>query len=301
MIGGAAPELPGVPGEYYGRPTRRLESEYCWLDVLSEGGPRIVGFGLRGRDNILAETPQSSWDLEFGLYELLGGHRLWFAPESAECSVPDSTGLKIAPISEADGPAVRLIGAVEAPTGLRKIEENRLDRGSAGVAIRHVLRNEGERTLELAPWPITQLRLGGVAVLPLPARVKKSGVLPSQLIALWPYASWADERLAIGERWLTVTARPASPFKIGHLNRTGSLGYLRDGLLFVLRFDPALGAVHADMGCNAEVYCDEQTIELESLGPLVRLEPGESTTHDERWELREVGPAFDAAGVAALL
>ncbi len=66
-----------------------------------------------------------------------------------------------------------------------------------------------------------------------------------------------------------------------------------------LRFDPARGSTHADLGCNLEVYSDDRTIELESLGPLATLAPGQSAIHDERWEIREVGPGMDVDGAAA--
>jgi hypothetical protein len=298
---GSGSQLPGVPGDYHGRRTRRLESSTCWVDVLADGGPRVVGFGLRGGANVLAETPEASWDHGHGLYELLGGHRFWFAPESADCSVPDATGLTLSPIPDAAGPAVRLVGAVEAPTGLRKTFEVRLDPESAVVSIRHILSNEGSRTLEIAPWPITQLRPGGVAIVPLPKPPSELQLNPNQLVALWPYAVWTDPRLHLGERTATIAANPAPRFKIGFRSTTGSAGYLRDGVLFVLRFDPALGSARPDLGCNLEIYTDERTIELESLGPLVRLSPGDMTTHDERWELRRVEPGIDAAGAATLL
>jgi hypothetical protein len=305
--------LPGVPGDYHGRPTRRLESAHCWVEVLSGGGPRIVGFGLRGGPNLLAETPQASWDAGHGLFELLGGHRLWFAPETPECSVPDSTGLTLAAISAdamaadanpadamaadaiaadataAAGLGIRLVGAVEGPTGLRKTIEVRLDPGSAAVSLRHTLTNEGSRTFELSPWPITQLRPGGVAIVELPAPVAEHVVKPNRVLVLWPYAAWSDDRLEIGERSLSVTARPGRPFKVGCLSTIGEVGYLREGVLFTKRFDPAADAPHPDLGCNVEIYCDESSIELESLAPLVRLGPGDSVRHDERWELRRVG------------
>jgi hypothetical protein len=280
--------VPGTPGEYYGRPTLRLESDHCWIDVLAVGGPRIVGFGFPGEGNVLGETPQACWDAGHGLYDLLGGHRFWFAPETPDCSVPDATGLTLAPVPGATGPAARLVGAVEAPTGLRKTLEVRLDPESAALSVRHILTNEGASTREISLWPITQLPLGGVATVELAAPPTEHIGNPNQLLVLWPYASWTDSRLAIGERSLTVTATPGAPFKIGCGSTIGEVSYRREGVLFTKRFDPAAGAPHADMGCNIEVYCDDRTIELESLGPLVRLAPGESVTHDERWELRTI-------------
>ena len=277
-----------TPGDYFGRPTLRLEGAHCWIEVLAIGGPRIVGFGLPGDGNVLGETPQARWDGPHGAYDLLGGHRLWFAPETPDCSVPDATGLTLTPVPGAAGPAVRLVGAFEAPTGMRRTMEVRLDVESAAVSVRHIVSNEGSGPRELAPWPITQLQLGGVASVELSGPATEHHTNPNQLLVLWPYASWTDSRLAFGERSVTVTATPGAPFKIGCASTLGEVSYLRAGLLFTKRFDPAIDMPHPDLGCNIEIYCDNQTIELESLGPVVQLAPGESVSHDERWELRRV-------------
>lgn len=290
MSGGVASDgLAGKPGSYHGRPARRIETAHCWIEVLTEAGPRVVGFGLPGEAGILTDSTDASWDAGYGTYELFGGHRIWFAPERAECSVPDSTGLTVAAVEGAEGPAIRLTGTVEPPTGLRKTLEVRMDPASSTVRLRHTFTNEGTAEIELAPWPVTQLRLGGVATIPLPGIVPAHSMRPSQSLALWPYSSWADDRLTIGPRSLTVVGRPDKPFKIGCLSLIGELSYDLDGVRFTKRFDPAPDALHADMGCNAEIYTDEGTIELESLGPLVKLGPGQSTTHDETWEIRRVG------------
>ena len=293
--------LPGVAGDYYGRAARRLDNGRCWVDVLANGGPRIVGFGLSGGPNVLAETPDMGWDFGHGRYDLLGGHRLWFAPETELCSVSDSTGLTLTAVPEAPAPAARLAGALEAPTGLRRTMEVRLDADSAAVSVRHIIANEGTHPIDLAPWGITQLRLGGAAVVPMAPEAKEHRVQPNQVVVLWPYARWTDDRLVVGDRNLTVRGRSGDPFKLGCLNWSGTAGYLREGLLFVKRFDPAPGAAHADLGCNVEVYVDGNSIELETLGPLVHLGPGEATTHDERWELRKVEAGVDAAGAVGLL
>jgi hypothetical protein len=282
---------PGIPGTFFGRSTRRLETAHCWVEVLANGGPRIVGFGLPGGESILAETPEAAWDAGYGIYELVGGHRLWFAPESPECSVPDADGLTLSEFQGlADGEAgVRLVGAFEAPTGLRREMKIRLSAASASVSVRHILRNEGQNTLEVSPWPITQLKLGGVARLELPEPKGTHAMKPGQMIALWPYASWSDERLTITERSLTVAATPGRPFKVGCLNGAGLVSYLREGVLFTKSFDPAPESAHADMGCNVEIYSDQGAIEIESLGPLTCLVPGDSVTHDERWEISRIG------------
>ena len=63
-----------------GRPIRSLQSVYLRLDFLSTGGPRLVGLYLTGStENLLAETTDITWDTPHGIYNLIGGHRLWIA------------------------------------------------------------------------------------------------------------------------------------------------------------------------------------------------------------------------------
>ena len=42
------------------------------------------------------------------------------------------------------------------------------------------------------------------------------------------------------------------------------------------------------------MYTDDNMIELETLGPVVTLQPGQSVRHDETWE---VYPSVEAPGI----
>jgi len=272
--------LPGwSAGELHGRPTRRLDNGRCWLEVLAEGGPRIVGFGLAGRASEFRLLPDSKWDAGFGTYELFGGHRLWMAPESPACSAPDSSGLVV---SGLDG-GLHLTGPVQPPYSLRKTVDVRLVPDAAAAHVHHVIANEGDAARELAPWAITMLRLGGVARVTLPPY--STDRLPTKLLVLWPYTSWSDERLGLGDGELSVYAKPGDEFKMGCLNVTGLVTYENDGVRFTKRFDPALDRIHPDLGTNTQIYVSHDTIEVETLGPLTTLAPGESVAWDEEWEL----------------
>ena len=57
---------------------------------------------------------------------------------------------------------------------------------------------------------------------------------------------------------------------------------------------PRVGANYPDDGCNFETYTNHEMLEIESLGPLVTLAPGESSAHQERWFQH----VFDAAPAA---
>ena len=90
-----------------------------------------------------------------------------------------------------------------------------------------------------------------------------------------------------------------SIFKIGTLTRTGRIAYLRNGVLLLREFDPQPDAAHPDYNCNAEIYANEQFLELEALGPLRSLPPGRAAVHVERWQLLQ--GEFDRERIRGLL
>jgi hypothetical protein len=283
-------------GLYHGRPTRRLEGNGLWLDVLATAGPRIVRLGLAGSDdNLLAETPDDGWETPNGRYDLFGGHRLWFAPEDPDLvAVPDADGLELT--TEPTG--LRLTGAVEPVTGLVRSIELRLDPDSGTLELRHELCNVGERPIELAPWAITQLPLGGVVMLPQRAAMDGHHVRPNRSLVLWPYTSWDDTRLETHDGLILVRAEVGRRLKVGYLNEAGWVGYLRGGVLLLRRFQPAVGRRHPDLGCNVETYCRDRYLELEVLGPLTEVEPGASVVHTEQWQVLRVAGGAAAPGAS---
>ena len=275
--------MTAVGAPFHGRSTRRLGNDHIWLEVLVTAGPRIVRLGLAGSTrNLLAETPDEGWETPHGRYELLGGHRLWFAPEDpARVAVPDGQGLVV---SESDG-AIRLTGAPESATGLVRSMTIDLDPAAPGFVLRHELRNEGDSTVELAPWAITQLPLGGTVLLPQTAAAAGHHVRPNRMLVLWPYSSWDDTRFVPRDGLLTLTATAGPSLKLGYYNDLGWVGYAHDGALLVRRFTPADGEPHPDMGCNVETYVGSRFLELELLGPLTRVAPGATASLIERWQV----------------
>jgi hypothetical protein len=286
MIRSAPADLRLTSGDFHGRPTLRLANGALQVEVLAEAGPRIVGLRRDGSPaNLLAETPDIGWETAFGTYELFGGHRLWFTPEDPErVAVPDSDGLEVE--SLVDG--LRLSGTVEPSTGCVRSIEIRLDRAVASMTVLHRLSNCGPRPLELAIWPITQLPLGGLALLPQRRSVAGHSTRPNRNLVLWPYSSWDDPRLHVRDGLVAVDAVAGAELKVGCLDDIGWVAFVRDGIALVRRFEPEPGEPHPDLGCNVEVYCGPSYLELEVLGPIRLLPPGASTTLLEHWEVRSV-------------
>jgi hypothetical protein len=171
--------------------------------------------------------------------------------------------------------------------GISKIMEIQLYPGRAAIRLTHHLCNDGSKLVKLAPWAITMFPLGGTAILPQPIGNKDpQGLLNNRILAFWPYTHLRDERLVLRDDYILIRAKPAlPPIKIGYYNPHGWLAYWRDGYLFRKCFDVQTGAIFPDSGCNAETFCNDHFVELESLGRLTKLKPGERISHTETWEL----------------
>lgn len=283
-------------GGFHGLAVHRLSNARLWLDVLATGGPRIVRIGLAGSTrNLLAETPGLGWQTPHGRYELFGGHRLWFAPEDPDrVAIPDRHGL----VLETVPGGVRLTGRAEPQTGLVRTMVVLL--ADEQVEVRHELRNVADRPVELAPWAITQLPLDGMALLPQRPATAEHRVHPDRALVLWPYTSWEDPRLRLRDGLLIVDARAGPDLKIGYRNDDGWVGYLQDRTLLVRRFEPAVGQLLPDLGCNTEAYVGPRFVELELLGPLSVLPPGSTVAFVERWQVLTVDQAGDVPGLRRL-
>jgi hypothetical protein len=264
--------------------TRTLAAGPLELDFLETAGPRIVSLRYKGSVNLLASVPEISIPTPYGDYHYIGGHRLWYAPEAMPRSyMPDNAGLTVSELPD----GLLLQGKREMDTGIRKSIEIHLLPDQSQVTLNHTLVNEGLWDVKLAPWAITMFRLGGVAILPFRSEtVDMNDLLPNRCISLWSYSKINDPRLHFDDDFILVSAKPGLPlFKIGTFNPRGWTAYWNEGILFRKTFSVQTGGMHPDNGCNAEIYCDEHFIELESLAPLARLVSGGSVSHTENWEL----------------
>lgn len=280
---GEAPACQPVQGDFWGLPTVGLAGASVWVEALASAGPRIVRLGLTGGPNLLAETPDVAWSTARGPYRLHGGHRLWLAPEWADLQAgPDDHGLTVS----ADPSRLLLTGAPEPATGLVRTIDVAPDPARPLVRIEHAVLNTGSASVRVALWAITQLPPDGLVVLPQPSPQGGHATRPNRVLALWPYASAVDLRLTARDSHLAVRGTPGPDLKLGCFVADGWAAWVRGGVALVRRWTPSVELPHPDFGCNAEVFVTQRYTELEVLGPLVTLAPGDRATLSETWELR---------------
>jgi len=265
-----------------------ISNDFLALDYITDS-LRITGLTPKGKSNLFADLshmPPISTD--YGDFYFLGGHRLLHAPEAMPRTyIPDSGDISVTEIQD----GVSLKAPTEQDTGIRKRIDIRLASAAPTVSLTHTLTNNGLWTVELAPWAVTQLRLGGTVILPLSTEnADPAGLLANRQLSFWPYAKLTDPRLKLQDEYTIFNAESAPPFKMGYFNTHGWLAYWVDGVLFKKTFAAQTNANYPDNNSNAEIYCNEDFMELESLAPFVRLEPGQSVEHIEIWEVTDYLP-----------
>lgn len=268
---------------YGGRPSNyRLTDGSREAIVAADIGPRVVRLGFVGAPNLFAELPQHAQATPYGDWHLYGGHRLWHSPESFPRSYyPDNDPC----IVETGEGWVSVAQPVEPPTGIAKTI--RLSLGADYFEVEHTLSNEGLWPVELAPWALSVMAPGGAAVLQAATAMDPQNLLPNRNLVLWPYTDLTDKRLVLGRDLIVLhqSTQALGPIKIGVNNDGGWAAYSLRKHLFIKRFPVDVFGAYPDNGCTVECYTNPDMLELESLGPLVLLEPGESTYHTEHWYL----------------
>jgi hypothetical protein len=251
------------------------------LRVAVDFGPRILGFRReQGPELFAALGPDVVIDRpDSGVYRFRGGHRLWaspeiptvtYAPDDEPCQVTEHGGTLTA-----EGPVDR--------AGLTK--RIIVHGGDDGVVVDHELRNGSDAPLEVAPWALSQLALGGIAIVPVWGLPDEHRLSASGSLVTWPYTDLADPRANWHQGALTVHADAGPAFKVGTGPDPGRLGYLLDGHLFSKTVEPAKGGSYPDRGAVGQFYLGDAFCELETLGPLATLQPGESVAHREVWKI----------------
>lgn len=263
---------------------RILKNDFLQIEYRTDS-QRISGLIPAGKSNMLADLSNfPPISTPYGEFHFRGGHRLWHSPEAfPRTYIPDIGEMIITDITN----GVILETQTEPGSGIRKRIEIQLAADKPSVKLTHTLTNDGLWPIELAPWTITQFRLGGTAILPMPVgNVDEAGLLANRQFSFWPYARISDPRLKLDDEFTLFKADAIlPPFKMGYFNSHGWMAYWLDGLLFRKTFEVFAEAVHPDNNCSAELYCNDQFIELESLAPLKLLKPGELVTHVEVWDI----------------
>lgn len=253
------------------------------LGIALDFGIRVVHLSLEGMDNLYYEQPADLSD-GFGTpdtWKLRGGHRMWTSPESDDSYHPDDDPISYTMLSN----GVLLEQQTDPIQGVKKFLQITFE--GETVRLEHRFQNMTDKAIRAASWGINTLSGGGKAYMPFPG-TPAGDFVPKRVISLWGQTSMADLRLQWAADSLTVEHR-AIPgyFKAGFYCSEGIATYENKGQKLTITYGvPPITAL-PDLGCNFEIYMCPEFIELETLGVTADMQPGESVSHWECWQLQK--------------
>ncbi len=253
--------------------------QFRLLDDTS-GGPfwrhEAIGPGLAGDEN--------GW-INFG------GDKAWPAPQSAWAAMvgkgwpPPRTFDAVAHTATVEGGAVVMLSPVDPAYGLRVRRRISLDARAPVMSIETTYEKVSGAPVRVAVWTITQLAPPAKMVAFLPERPALAGgyrrVMPAEPLNL----DVKDGRLSLERhtREKTMIATDAD-----RLEWDGYEPGRVDLVIENVSAPPATGAVWPD-GVHSQIYTNpdgpDAYVELELLGPLHDLAPGQSASLASRYEL----------------
>lgn len=262
----------------------RIANEHAELIVTVDVGPRVISYRTRRGENVFKNFHAQLGGSGEPEWKSRGGHRFWLAPEDEVLSyIPDNAPVQHRVLSDYS------VETSNAPTDqlpIRKILTVALDPQSARVIVTHCAENHDSKPWQLATWGLSVMRPGGIEIIPQPRLGEHPrDLLPTRTMTLWSFTDMSDSRWRWARRFITLRQANAGPTKIGLAHSEKWIAYHRALSLFVKTIEFEEGATYPDFGCNFETFTNEEMLEVESLGALVELAPGEATEHREEWTL----------------
>lgn len=261
----------------------RISNGSVQLVVTGDVGPRVLHYGSIGGQNLFKEFPDQLGRRGEATFQARGGHRLWKAPEDlATTWAADNDSVEIHVHSD----GLSAVAPVEPASGLQKEITIRLASSGSDVTLTHRITNCSTHDQTFAPWTLTVMAPGGIAVAGLPPRAEyPENLQPTNPIVLWAYTDLSDSRWRLMHKYISLRQdiSRSNPQKIGLFNERAWACYLLNGEMFLKRFHSSVSATFPDFGSSLEMFTNHEFLELEALGPMREVSSGETLEHTERW------------------
>ena len=263
--------------------------------VTLDCGPRVIRFSFVGEKNIFNSTREElgvlggdDFENFFGKdkkWHSYGGHRIWTSPESfPETYYPDNDPVEY---QKTESGAI-FTPPAETENGVQKSLEIKMDADDANMQVIMNVKNITDKPMEFSIWGISVCDKDGTLFVPM--NDNDTGLLHNRNISVWSYTDLSDKRIKFGKKYAIIKQeRDGEPLKLGFDISKGKAYYKLGDKLFLKTFNANHGtAVYPDGNCSFESYTSQNFLEVESLGELKEVLPGETSTNCEGWSLFRV-------------
>ena len=265
----------------------RLSNGVVELILTSDVGPRVIRFGFLRGQNLFKEFTEQLGGTGEKTWQIRGGHRVWIGPEDERYTYGlDNSPVKITMLPD----GLRATQPTEPETGIQKELEIRLDEAGTHVAVLHRYFNRNNMAVEFAPWASSVMAQNGVGITGFPPRGTHPEMLaPTNPLVMWAYTDWSDPRWIFMTKYLGLRQDPkaVTPQKAGLFNPHTFGAYLLENELFIKQYEADPNKTYPEFFCSYQTFTNADFLELETFGPLTKLQPGQSTGLLEEWSLHK--------------
>ena len=275
-----------------------LENADARVVLTGEGGGRVLEYSWKGANAMYLSPSQKGWTWdpeEEAPWEGPTGGRLDIGPET---TIPAHPELWLGDWEvEITGPRrARMTSVEDGPTGVQLVRDFELAEEGSHLRCTQIIRNVSDKHQSWGHWSRTFAPGGGIVVIPL----SETSRFPQHYIRYGPgpVMNFQPSDPAIRQRdgFLEVLGTPEQA-KLGMDSTEGWFAYLmHHDQAFVKRYRTWPERVYGEMAALTISiwYYKNEMCELEPIGPLQPLDPGEAAAFTEDWYLLEW--AYPAAG-----
>ncbi|HCA71165.1 MAG TPA: hypothetical protein DHW78_05570 [Ruminococcaceae bacterium] len=266
----------------------RISNHFIDVVVSIDYGPRILRIGFLDDTNLLYYDAEQhnvfanqEWKSYYGpqtAFHVYGGHRVCLAPDRMPQSYyPDNDPVIYGPLNG----GVRFTPPRQKGNDVQLSFEVMMGTDASDVMIVNKMRNCSHESKRVSLCGSTLMAPGGVVIIPQNSSGEEK-YQPNRNFSLWPFSSFHDDRLSLGDKYILVRQAPSGrDLKFGVNDLQGWAGYSNHGCTLVKRFVHTVGQPYPDFGSSLETCICNDYAELRTLSPLYTVEPGEGIRHVE--------------------
>lgn len=240
--------------------------------VTIDYGPRIVSvLNESGINPIYFERDPE--------YHRCHGHKMRLIPDSTSGAFYcDNSPVMYSPLDD----GVKFTQTISAPVPLEVSMDIVPENEGSSLMVVHSVLNKSKEAVKLSIQTETPLKKDGFIFIPQSNITEKDK--PSRILTLWNDSKWTDNRLYIGNQYVTVHGSDdKAKLKIGSNNTAGWCGYINGINSFIKRYIHNRNALYPYCHCSTYAAAKENYISMQTSSPFYRIEAGEIARLVENW------------------
>ena len=265
----------------------KLENKNTRVILGPHCGGRILEYSWKNKNAIYLDPAHDGWMYHADKPEIdPSGGRFDIGPENI---IPKHSKLWLGKWKAEiiDSHSARLISLEDDVTGTQLTREFQLDKLSSRLTCKQIIKNVSNETKTFCHWGRTFAVGGGICVIPLTqnSRFPKKYIMygPGPVMNYQPN----DPNVRVRDGMLEIIGTPKRP-KLGMDTYTNWFCYLmKNDLMFIKCYPTYPNRVYNEMAALTISiwYYKDKVCELEPIGPMENISPGQSVSFTEEWRI----------------